>query len=360
MGPNGLKDVLIISRTGIQPARTKLDGDSLVIDIKDVPAPFKISYAASGSLKGKNGLPVSAFSWSAARVLKCTKCEANTIELQCKASLDHKIWTAVSTYAISGAAVTNVKLVPTGVILTTDKTWKAGDTVNLTYPCFPVDQGEPRSESLTFTVSENPAPLKSGGDVVLSWKLKDWMGSTAEDASENLNDGTLNGRIAWVEGRSNGALSFPAGSNSGASVASINGLTPGNTPHTIMAWIKIAKLPETRAWLLLLGGEGDGSHHWLINPAGGTAFGTWGGPQLSPKLEVGKWTHVAMTFDGTTLISYLNGEKSDTVSGNFNLKGIPLTVAQSHLGENCFEGELDDLRIYNRALSAKEIAEVAK
>ena len=204
------------------------------------------------------------------------------------------------------------------------------------------------------------APAKAADDAIVWWKFDDGKDAAAADASGKGNNGTLSESPAWVEGKVKGALSFPESKNSYVSVATVNGLQAGNSAHSIALWVKVAKLPETRAWILLLGNEGDGSHHWLINSAGETQFGVWGGNQVKPKLEVGAWKHVVITFDGTTLKGYLDGQKVEEIDATFNLQGVPLTVAQAHNSENAFEGQMDDLRLYAKALSEKEVAELAK
>jgi len=208
--------------------------------------------------------------------------------------------------------------------------------------------------------AEKPAEPKAADDAILCWKFDDGKGTAAADASGKKNDGTLTNEPAWVEGKVKGALSFPEGKESCVTLAAVNGLAAGNTAHSIAAWVKVAKLPENRSWILLLGSEGEGSHHWLINNAGETQFGVWGGNQVKPALTVGQWKHVAATFDGKELVGYLDGQKVESTEAAFNLQGVPLTVAQVHNGENGFEGQFDDLRVYARALSAKEVAELAK
>jgi hypothetical protein len=138
------------------------------------------------------------------------------------------------------------------------------------------------------------------------WNLDENSGTTAHDSLLN-NDGTIYG-ATWTTGKIGSALSYD-GVDDYVSVASVSGLS-GNTPHSIEAWVKVNSLPSNRAWILLLGNEGVGSHHWLINSQGGTQFGVWGGGQTQPTLPVGQWTHIAITFDGTTLKSYVNGEPS--------------------------------------------------
>jgi hypothetical protein len=76
--------------------------------------------------------------------------------------------------------------------------------------------------------------------------------------------------------------------------------------------------------------------------------------------EVGQWEHVALTFDGTTGTLYRNGLQVS--SGPFSLG--PDTVAAMVFGAcqanggNPYNGALDEVRLYNRALSREEIAYV--
>jgi hypothetical protein len=79
------------------------------------------------------------------------------------------------------------------------------------------------------------------------------------------------------------------------------------------------------------------------------------------KLPIGVWTHIAATFDGTTAKFYINGE--ETGSGNFSFaydKEATLHFGSGDPnGGNAFNGALDDVRIYDIALSASEINALA-
>jgi hypothetical protein len=115
--------------------------------------------------------------------------------------------------------------------------------------------------------------------------------------------------------------------------------------------------------MMLLGNEGVGAHHWLLNPGGGTQLGVWNsgpGPgQVNPTLPLNTWTHVAITSDGSTLTGYINGTSIGTTTVTFDLEGTPVTFAQVHNGENYFDGTVDDFKIYARALTAGEVATAA-
>ncbi len=78
-------------------------------------------------------------------------------------------------------------------------------------------------------------------------------------------------------------------------------------------------------------------------------------------LEVGEWTHLAVTFDGTTAIVYINAEVA--LEGDFSFgedKTAPMQIGASQDGGgNPFNGALDEVRIYDGALSADEIKALA-
>jgi hypothetical protein len=80
------------------------------------------------------------------------------------------------------------------------------------------------------------------------------------------------------------------------------------------------------------------------------------------KLPIGQWAHVAVTYDGTTATFYLNGTRTGSGSFSFSTK----TDAAVHFGSddpnggNAFNGALDEIRIYDYALTAAEIQALAK
>jgi hypothetical protein len=73
-----------------------------------------------------------------------------------------------------------------------------------------------------------------------------------------------------------------------------------------------------------------------------------------------EWVHIAMTYDGQTLRSYVNG-KLDTyrvdVSGDLLDANTYLTIGSKYTGDY-FDGAIDDLALFNTVLSDEEIARV--
>jgi hypothetical protein len=73
-------------------------------------------------------------------------------------------------------------------------------------------------------------------------------------------------------------------------------------------------------------------------------------------LPLNTWTHVAATYDGATLRLYINGAQvsSQPHSGAIVTSTGALRIGGDSAGEY-FQGLLDEIRIYNRALSPSEI-----
>jgi len=77
------------------------------------------------------------------------------------------------------------------------------------------------------------------------------------------------------------------------------------------------------------------------------------------EVPIGEWTHVVGTYDGTYMTIYINGEIDGgpiAKSGLIDLTTEPLIIGAYNIGGSyCFDGQIDDVRVYNRALSELEI-----
>jgi hypothetical protein len=81
----------------------------------------------------------------------------------------------------------------------------------------------------------------------------------------------------------------------------------------------------------------------------------------SGDLPLHTWYHVAATYDGTAMRLYLNGVEVGMVdkSGALDVNSaVPVNIGRNPDGSNHMHGSLDDVRIYNRALTASEIGMV--
>ena len=74
-------------------------------------------------------------------------------------------------------------------------------------------------------------------------------------------------------------------------------------------------------------------------------------------LPVNAWTHLAATYDGTTMRLYVNGVQvaSRPQTGNIATSTNPLQIGGDSIYGQYWSGRIDEVRVYNRALSAAEI-----
>jgi Concanavalin A-like lectin/glucanases superfamily len=88
---------------------------------------------------------------------------------------------------------------------------------------------------------------------------------------------------------------------------------------------------------------------------------TIGGAELDTRgtaaVPVGSWTHLAVTHDGTTLRLFVNGAQvaSRSAPGAVLTSSGALRIGGNTVWREWFAGRIDEVRIYNRALSAAEL-----
>jgi hypothetical protein len=85
-----------------------------------------------------------------------------------------------------------------------------------------------------------------------------------------------------------------------------------------------------------------------------------GGSNLTAEgaaLAANVWTHVAGTYDGTTVRLYVNGVQvsSRPAGGPISTSTGPLRIGGNSLWGEFFEGRIDEVRVYNRVLTSSEI-----
>src|SRR5262245_43796922 len=74
-------------------------------------------------------------------------------------------------------------------------------------------------------------------------------------------------------------------------------------------------------------------------------------------IALNTWVHLATTYDGTRLLTYVNGAQvaSTSVTGSIVTSTQPLRIGGNAIWGEFFSGKIDELRIYNRALTAAQI-----
>jgi len=226
------------------------------------------------------------------------------------------------------------------------------------------------ASSAAMIVSMPSNYWKSAADepsgLVAHWKLDETSGSIAYDASGLGNHGTLNGfdtTSCWVSGTINGALSFD-GNNDYVQIPHADTLN-GTKELTYAAWVfsnSWSGVKQVMAKSVHGGGSGRAQMGLFSesNTLTGRVETTSGRINNRVTLpSTGTWAHVASVFDSTQLIVYVDGVPLDTVL--FSNRTLRPTTDVLNLGKRVgtsqyfFDGEMDDVRVYRRALTAEEI-----
>ncbi len=224
-----------------------------------------------------------------------------------------------------------------------------------------VFQSDPSGDvSIAGTVEigvEAFANLPSDEDLVGYWAFDDGSGSVAVDGSPGGgNDGTLVNmeEADWVDGVVGKCLDFD-GSNEYVNCGQV--LPTSNTsPFSFCAWIKAA---STDGWNTIIGTQ---TSYWEITvnagviKIGGNAGGTsWvSGGAISTET----WYFIVGTYDGTNVRIYVDGELKGgptALSNSNGDNGVSLIASYNSGGDELFHGLIDEVRIYNRALTASEV-----
>ena len=203
------------------------------------------------------------------------------------------------------------------------------------------------------------------------WKFDETSGSTAADSSGNSRDGTLVNmeNADWVAGKYGNALEFD-GVDEYVEITGYKGVI-GSASRTVAAWIKTSTTGEIISWGMT--GQGE---KWIFrvqddNGTAGTIRLEVGGGYVvgSTDLRDGGWHHVAAVLGGASadvldVQLYVNGSP-EIISASLGPKQVNTTSgADVKIGvftgsDRYFTGQIDDVRIYSRGLSAAEIWELA-
>jgi hypothetical protein len=213
------------------------------------------------------------------------------------------------------------------------------------------------SNEASATVSTAP-PL----GLVAAYSFDQGSGSSLPDLSGNGNNGTI-ANASWSTGGKYGsALSFN-GTNAIVNVpdSSSLDLTSG---MTLEAWVNPSALGN--AWRTVLMKEQSGNlvYDLYANGSGATKVPVGevyvGGERTvaAPSaLTVNTWTHLAVTYDGSVLALYRNGTQVATLlqSGPILTSTGALRIGGNTIWPEWFAGLIDEVRVYNRALTQTQI-----
>ncbi|WP_072479581.1 MGH1-like glycoside hydrolase domain-containing protein [Amycolatopsis australiensis] len=200
-------------------------------------------------------------------------------------------------------------------------------------------------------------------DPVGAWSLDEGSGTIAHDTAGS-HDATLTGAPAWVGGVTGTALRFDGSSQ----YAQTSGPVVDTTgSFSVSAWVR---LDRTGSWATAVSQDGDPSSGFYLQYSAADnrlAFSTSAGRALSDTApETGRWYHLTgvRDADAGTYVLYVDGvaqartwaqPAGDAAPG-------PLAIGRAVSGghhSDLWPGSVDDVRVWNRALTAAEVPELA-
>lgn len=195
------------------------------------------------------------------------------------------------------------------------------------------------------------------------WHLDETSGTTAYDASGYGHSGTIYNSPSRLSGsscKSGGCLSFDTAAQKYISVSD-NNPTDVRTNLTLSAWVYPTGVGGSDSYSTIVYTSGSGyylsfndstnalSCYWYgTTPAGyhTTSAGT---------VPLNQWTNVACAWDGSNVYQYINGALSKTTATTGAGTGSTYVIMGAESVNRQFQGNIDEVKIYNRTLSAEEI-----
>jgi hypothetical protein len=205
------------------------------------------------------------------------------------------------------------------------------------------------------TLEDRTAPAVG---LVAAYGFNEGLGLTANDASGTGNNGALAGPVWNAAGRFGQALSFD-GINDWVTVPDANSLDL-TTGLTVEAWVRPTDLSGWRTVVIKEIGGGEAYTLYASEGSVPVAYINVSGDLDAPgttSLTLNTWTHLAATYDNAALRLYVNGSQvgSRALTGSIIPTSGPLRIGGNAPFAEFFKGLIDEVRVYNRALSPAEI-----
>jgi len=214
------------------------------------------------------------------------------------------------------------------------------------------------------TVSNNGVP-----GLKLAYSFDEGSGTAVRDSSGNVNRGSVVAATWTASGHTGSSLSYD-GTVDYVQTPNSSSINVAGKGLTVEMWVNITAGSSLDYVLLAkpwvsgttgsppyqYGLEYDANGAHTLDFYFGDTIGNVHGP-YSMVPATGAWTHLAYTFDGSTVKGYLDGvlKISANVDADIQARSTNLLVGvDGGLGQG-FKGKIDDLRIYDRALSLLEV-----
>ncbi len=241
----------------------------------------------------------------------------------------------------------------------------------------------PAQISIIYKVGTPATTIGHSNNVTLSTGLvgywpfdgntTNWATGRTSDLSSNGVNGSLVGlstTTSSVAGKIGGALKFSSATAQEVSL----GTTPANLtfaysqPFSISLWAKPSATVGSGVFNRMVSTSATSNKFEYFVMANNNAFsfnvgknGIGDASVAGSTFTLGQWYHLVGVYNGTNINFYINGVSVGTAAYTFGALSNPdgiLSIGGGGAAGNTFDGSIDDVRIYNRALSASEVAQL--
>ena len=218
------------------------------------------------------------------------------------------------------------------------------------------------------------APVVPPPGLVGWWRGEPTASAAVLDSIDGNNGGFFTGTTAappsyTPDGEVGGAFSFDG--TVYVQVPDAPGLRPAEM--TAEAWVFPTVLSSVHQSVIASGSSTSDNDAWWMGVFNGNArfWSNHEGPgmvmlQSAAAIPLNQWTHLAASFDGDTKVLYVNGAQVAAQSGLgpliYDPAAIPVTIASdwtSNASSQLFTGLIDEVSLYDRALSPAEVSGIA-
>jgi hypothetical protein len=192
------------------------------------------------------------------------------------------------------------------------------------------------------------------------WKMDDGVGNPCTAGVDKACDSSGNGNTGtWTSGVASTSGKFGYGTNYDGvdDLVTLPDIMPTGA-YTKTAWVKASSVAGGTN---ILSSKTSNNHaFWIDNNSGGKlAAGHNPYTQVidSALFPLNSWQHVAVTYDGSSVMRlYRNGVEVNNASGIPAISGVGTAEIGAFQNGNLWNGLIDDVRVYNRALSPSEVS----
>jgi len=202
----------------------------------------------------------------------------------------------------------------------------------------------------------------AANELVLHLSFDEGAGSIAKDASKFKNDCALKGNPKWIDGKFGKALEFDGATWGEVADSDSLDLTGA---MTIEAWVKMygggegtqSAVEKGSAWI-------DGEYNLAALYSNGTILQMKDLPEecnddnIGSSIQDNNWHFLVGTWDGGTIKLYIDGklDKEMPCAGTLLTNNEPLFIGARGGTQRFLIGALDEIKVYNYALSEAELA----